>query len=155
MRADGSIAAGAPPAGAECFSAPGASVWFKLRASAGDTGSATLDFRSATSCTPGETGSRVYDITSATVRTVHESSAGGVDTAVITFSNLNLTDETTPGAHGAIRVECSQFTLQVVVVTGSGGAHAGEVGFELRDGEGQLVWSTGLQPLATGSLSAA
>ena len=89
------------------------------------------------------------------MRTVHESSAGGARTVVITFSNLNITDETTPGAHGAIVVECSRFTLQVVIVTGSGGAHAGEVGFELRDGDGKLVWATGLRPLATGSLSAA
>ena len=155
MRADGSIAAGAPGAGAECGSAPGASVRFKLRASADDTGSASLDFKSASSCTPGESGSRVYDITSSAVRTVHESSAGGAPTVVITFSNLNITDETTPGAHGAIVVECSRFTLQVVIVTGSGGAHAGEVGFELRDGDGKLVWATGLRPLATGSLSAA
>ena len=85
---------------------------------------------------------------------MHESSAGGVRTVVITFSNLNITDETTPGAHGAIVVECSRFTLQVVVVTGPAGAHAGEVGFELRDGDGKLLWATGLQPLATGSLSA-
>jgi hypothetical protein len=154
LRADGSIAAGAPGVGALCESAPGADVRFKLRASADDTGSATLDFKSASSCTPGEIGSRTYDITSATVRTVHESSAGGVRTVVITFSSLNITDETTPGAHGAIAVECSKFTLQVVVVTGSGGPHAGEVGFELHDGDGKLLWSTGLQPLETGSLAA-
>jgi len=88
------------------------------------------------------------------VRSVHESSADGVRTVLITFSNLNITDETTLGAHGAIVVECSRFTMQVVVVTGSGGPHAGEVGFEVRDGDGKLVWSTGLQPLATGSLAA-
>jgi hypothetical protein len=74
---------------------------------------------------------------------------------VITFSNLNITDETTPGERGAIGVQCSSFTLQVLVVPGTGGSHAGEVGFEVRDGDGKLVWSTGLQHLTTGSLSAA
>lgn len=154
VRADGAIAAGAPGPGAECGSAPGADVRFTLRLSSGNTGSASLDFKSATSCTPGVAGQRVYDITSSTVRKVHESSANGVRTIVITYSNLNITDETAPGEHGAIVVECSMFTLQVVIVTGSGGPHAGEVGFELRDGDGKLVWSTGLGPLVTGSLSA-
>lgn len=155
MRAEGTIAAGTPGQGAQCASAPGAGVRFKVRASADNTGSVVLDFKSSGSCTPGLNGPRVYDITSATVRTVHASSAAGVRTDVITFSHLSITDETTPGAHGAIVVECSTYTLQVVVVTGSGGPHAGTVGFELRDGHGKLLWSTGLQHLQEGSLNAA
>jgi len=154
VRARGSIAAGVAAAGAQCGSAAGASVRFEVRASADKTGSARLDFKSASSCTPGQTGSRIYDVASGTVRTLHESSARGVHTVQVTFSNLNITDETTSGAHGAIVVECSRFILQVVVVTGSGGPHAAEIGFELRDGNGKLVWATGLQPLSTGSLSA-
>jgi hypothetical protein len=155
VRADGTIAGGAPGQGAQCASAPGAGVRFKVRASADNTGSVVLDFKSSSSCTPGLNGPRVYDITSATVRTVHESSVAGVHTDIITFSNLSITDETTPGAHGAIVVECSTYTLQVVIVTGSGGAHAGAAGFELRDGDGRLMWSTGLQHLLTGALNAA
>jgi hypothetical protein len=155
VRADGSIATGTPAAAAQCATAAGAAVRFKVRASADRTGSVTVDFASASSCTPGVSGPRVYDITSATVRTVHESSTGGVRTVVVTFSNLGISDETRLGLHGAIVVECTRFTLQVVVVTGSGGPHAGEVGFELRDGDGRLEWSTGLQHLLTGSLSAA
>ena len=127
----------------------------KLRVSNDASGSATLDFSSADSCTPGVTGPRTYAITSATVRIVSESSSGGSRTVVLLFSSLNITDETTPGKHGAIVVECSRFTMRVVVVTGSEGPHAGQVGFEVRDGDGKLVWSSGLEPLTTGSLSTA
>ena len=135
IRGDGSIGAGPSDVTARCSSADGSPVRFKVR----DT-SVTLDFSTATSCTPGVTGPRVYDVTS---RTAHVDRHP--DSVVITFSDLNVTDETTPGKPGALRVECSRFTL-TVVLTGT------RISFELRDGDGNLVWSTGLQPLLTGSL---
>jgi hypothetical protein len=126
-------------------------VSFNLRSSDAGSGSAALEFVTVDSCTPGQSGQRTYAITSSAVQTVSKSSSG----VVLLFSNLNITDETTPGKHGAIVVECSRFTMRVVVVSQSEGPHAGQVGFEVRDGDGKLVWSSGLEPLTTGSLSAA
>jgi hypothetical protein len=162
VRGDGSIATGPAAASAECASSPGAPVRFSLRTShtpdkgaADAAGSASIGFATADSCTPSVAGPRTYELGSRTLRNIHVSISGGARTVVMTFSNLTITDETTSGKHGAIVVECSRFTLQVTVVPGSGGPHSGQIGFEVRDGDGKLVWSSGLRPLVTGSLSAA
>jgi len=152
IRGDGSILAAGGGSNAMCASARGAQVRFKLRASystAGapePTGGISLAFSTSASCTPGQTGSQTYDLTSSQL-----SAAGATSgTTVLVFRSLDITDETVPGKAGRIVVECSRWTLRVIV-SGSG-PRAVALAFTVVDGDGTLVWTSGQGSLVGGSV---
>lgn len=141
MRGDGAVSASAGAAPATCTSAPGSRVQFKLRAA-----EASVEFSTVNSCTPGQTGPRTYDVTSSELGATSTSGA----TTVLVFRSLNITDDTATGKAGRIVVECSRWTLRVVV-SGSG-PRAAAVGFTVLDGDGNVVWSSGVGKLVEGSV---
>ncbi len=70
--------------------------------------------------------------------------------SVLVFRSLNITDDTVAGKAGRIVVECSRWTLRVVV---SGrGPRAAALGFTVSDGDGNVVWTSGLGRLVEGSV---
>jgi hypothetical protein len=134
------VSAAGGDAAATCSSAPGSTVRFKLR----DSGAA-IEFSTVSSCTAGQTGARSYEVTSSELGTT--TSAGGA--TVLVYRSLNITDDTASGKAGRIVVECSRWTLRVVV-SGSG-PRAVALGFTIVDGDGNVVWTSGLGKLVEGS----
>ena len=141
IRGDGAVSASGGAVAATCTSAAGSRVRFKVRAAG-----ASVEFSTLDSCTPGQSGPRTYEVTSSELSSTTASGA----TTVLVFRSLNITDETAAGKAGRIVVECSRWTLRVVV-SGSG-PRAAAVGFTVVDGDGNVVWSSGVGKLVEGSV---